>query len=75
MPRYFFDVHHQIERQDTDGIELPDNESAWREATLAAGECLKELDGGFRPGQEWQLKVTDEQRKPIYLIRITAEEK
>jgi hypothetical protein len=75
MPRYFFNVHHQGQGPDTEGTDLLDDAAAWREATLAAGELFKELDGSFQPGQAWQLEVTDEQRKPIYVISVTAERK
>ena len=76
MPRYFFNVHHQRERPDTEGVVLPDAGAAWREASLYAGELLKEKNGNFfLPSQEWHLEVTDEQRKPVYLIRVTAENK
>jgi hypothetical protein len=76
MPRYFFNVHDQGHRgHDTEGEELPDAAAAWREATLIAGELFKDIDGRFQPGQEWQLEVTDEQRRPLYIIRVTAETK
>ena len=75
MARYFFNIHHDRERHDTEGVELPDADAAWREATLAAGELIKEIDGDLRPGQEWRLEVTDEQQKRLYLIRVIAEKK
>ena len=59
---------------DEEGDELPDNEAAWREATVIVGELFKNIDGKFRPGEEWALEVTDEQRKPLYMIRISAQE-
>ncbi|CUT09205.1 hypothetical protein BF49_0285 [Bradyrhizobium sp.] len=31
---------------------------------------FKDLDGKFRPGQEWSLEVADEAGKPIYFISI-----
>jgi hypothetical protein len=34
---------------------------------------VKEIDGKFQPGQEWQLEVTDEQQRRVYLIRVVAE--
>ena len=73
MPKFFFNVRYDGDRQDTEGEELPDADAAWREATIVAGEVFKDIDGRFRPGQELQLEVTDEQRKPLYLIRVTAE--
>lgn len=72
MPRYFFNVHNVRPSTDNDGEELPNNEAAWHEATLIAGEIFKDIDGNFRPEQEWSLEVADEQRKPLYIIRITS---
>jgi hypothetical protein len=54
------------------GEELRDNEAAWRQATVVAGEIFKDVDGKFRPGQDWALEVTDEANKPIYVIKIEA---
>jgi hypothetical protein len=73
MPRYFFNVHFQGHGRDLIGEELPDENAAWREATIVAGELFKEIDGKFQPGQEWQLEVTDEQQRRVYLIRVVAE--
>jgi hypothetical protein len=75
MPRYFFNIHHERQSVDTEGEQLPDDKAAWHEATIVAGELFRDMDGKFQPGQEWQLEVTDEQRKPLYAIRIHAEKK
>jgi hypothetical protein len=72
MPRFFFNIHYQVERRDTEGLDLPDADAAWREATMAAGELFKEISGQFSLGDEWQLKVTDEQGKLLHIVRITA---
>jgi hypothetical protein len=74
MPKYYFNVHHEGSRLDTEGEELPTNEAAWREATIVAGELFRNMDGKFQPGQEWRLEVADEPRNPLYVIRIYAEE-
>ena len=65
----YFNVHNVSPSAGDVGEELPDNESAWRRATVIAGAALFKADGTFRPGQEWALEVTDEARKPIYFIR------
>lgn len=70
MPRYFFNVHNVDPSIDDVGEELADDEAAWHEATIFAGEIFKDVDGRFRPGQEWSLEVTDKARKPIYFITI-----
>jgi hypothetical protein len=74
MARYFFTVHHEGSGPDMEGEELPSDEAAWHEATLIAGELFKDIDGKFRPGQEWSLEVTDERRNPLYFIRVSAEQ-
>jgi hypothetical protein len=74
MARYFFTVHNEGAAPDMEGEELPDDEAAWREATLIAGELFKDIDGKFRPGQDWSLEVTDERRHPLYFIRVSAEQ-
>ena len=72
MPRYFFHMHGVRASRDDRGEELKDDEAAWHEATLVAGEIFKDIDGKFRPGQEWSLEVTDDQQKLLYLIQINA---
>jgi hypothetical protein len=74
MPRYFFNVHNAGTSVDESGEELPNNEAAWQQATRIAGELFKDMDGKFRPGQEWALEITDESRNPIYFIQIEARE-
>jgi hypothetical protein len=61
-------------RLDTEGEELPNNEAAWRWATIVAGELFRNMDGRLQPGQEWRLEVTDERRNPLYILRVYAEE-
>ena len=74
MARYFFNIHGAASGPDQEGEELRNDEAAWHEATLIAGELFKDIDGKFRPGQEWSLEVTDERRNPLYFIRVSGEE-
>jgi hypothetical protein len=72
MPRYFFNTYGARENPDEDGEILPDDEVAWKEATIIAGEIFKDMDGKLRPGQEWKLEVLSEDRKPLYMIQINS---
>jgi hypothetical protein len=74
MPRYFFNMHGVRPSIDEEGEELADEEAAWHEATMVAGEIFRDIDGNFRPGQDWSLEVTDDQRKPLYMIQISAKQ-
>ena len=70
MQRYFFNVHNVEPSVDTEGEELPDDEAAWKHATMFAGDLFKDIDGRFQPGQQWSIEVTDEARRPIFFISI-----
>jgi hypothetical protein len=71
MPRFFFVIFdgRNIEVQN-DGLELPDREAAWVEATTACGELLRDLDGKLKPGDQWCMKVKDTTGADIYLLEF-----
>jgi hypothetical protein len=62
-PSIFFNVHNVKIQADEIGEELPDDFSAWHEATIIAGELFKDIDDKFQPGQELSLEVTDDKRQ------------
>jgi hypothetical protein len=72
MPKYFFDVNGNGVPDSEEGQMLTDDEGAWHEATLVAGEIFKDVDGNFRPGEQWKLVVQDEQRRPLFSIDVTS---
>jgi hypothetical protein len=76
MPLYYFIVTHAGRRlvPNPTGLELPDMDAAWEEATAAAGEMIKELDGALRPGTEWSIQIQDAKRKPLRTIRVIFED-
>jgi hypothetical protein len=71
MPRFFFVVvdGRNMEVQN-DGLELPDRDAAWVEATTACGELLRDLDGKLAPGDQWCMKVQDAAGADIYLLEF-----
>ena len=70
MPKYFFNVENIPPTMDPVGEELANDEAAWREATIVAGEIFRDVDGRLRPHQEWSLEVTNEAGKPLFLIQV-----
>lgn len=62
-------------RPPVQGEDFPDDEAAWREATVYAGQLLKDGGGRLRPGQEWALEVADEAGKPIFNIHVSTKNK
>jgi hypothetical protein len=52
MPRYLFKVINNLDpTTEVEGVELPDHDAAWREATVYAGELFKDVDGNLRPAR------------------------
>ncbi|WP_430648619.1 DUF6894 family protein [Bradyrhizobium sp. DASA03076] len=72
MPRYFFHLRGAVPERDLEGQVLPDDEAAWREATTFAGALFNEIDGRYRPGQDWSLEVADAANRPIFSISISS---
>ena len=71
MPTYFFNVPGTS--ADDAGADLPNDEAAWKEATVAAGAIFKDLDGSLRPGQAWELEDSNEKKATIFRITISTQ--
>jgi hypothetical protein len=74
LPRYFFEVQNLGLIPDLLGDVLENDDEAWNEATKTAAQIFKDLDGRFRPGQEWGLIVYDEDRNPLYQIGVNSKQ-
>jgi uncharacterized protein DUF6894 len=72
MPRYHFNASDVSPAPDDMGEELPNDEAAWREATIVAGQIFRDLDGKLRLNQDWTLDVADESRSPLFQIHIST---
>lgn len=73
MTGYYFHVLHTKLTIDRVGEELPDKESAWKEATATAGRMLQDMDGELLFGREpWRMEVTDKFANPLFEMQIRA---
>ncbi|WOH48235.1 DUF6894 family protein [Bradyrhizobium sp. sBnM-33] len=73
MPQFFFIIQHDEQVVEPDiGIELPDMEAAWNEATRATGEIVRDLDGSLEVGTEWSIQIQDAERKPLRTIKVIS---
>jgi hypothetical protein len=74
MPNYTFAVTHTgSPKSHPTTIDFPDNEAAWEEATTAAGEMLRDLDGKLKPGDKWEMEVRLASGETLYRIRVSSE--
>ncbi|MDQ8730515.1 DUF6894 family protein [Bradyrhizobium sp. LHD-71] len=73
MAKFFFNVYNGADSYvDEIGEELPDRFAAWHEATISAGQSLKDLDGKLLPGTEWRMEVLDDSGHTLYTLHVTA---
>ena len=74
MPRFFFNiVYGERVRAANEGLDLPDEDAAWREAIVSCSELIADLNGDLRSGDEWRLDVTDENGAVRFRLRVSAE--
>lgn len=59
MPLYFFQILDGRSSTDTEGTELPDWQTARREAIRLAGHVLKDEADRLLFDEEWRMDVTD----------------
>jgi hypothetical protein len=73
MPRYYFHISYgDGSKLRNEGIELPDADAAWVEATSACGELIRDLDGGMKPGDAWRMVVKDETGKEVFELEFST---
>jgi hypothetical protein len=74
MPLFFFSVRDGKNATLKDeGLDLPDDQAAWIEATMACGELLRELDGRLHPGDHWSMSVKDDTGSDLYLLEFKTQ--
>ncbi|MFL6818365.1 MAG: DUF6894 family protein [Bradyrhizobium sp.] len=75
MPLYFYRINYGqgAPAWPHEGVELPDDEAAWAEATTACGEMLRDLDGALKAGPEWRMEVLRESGEILYRLTFSAQ--
>jgi hypothetical protein len=73
MPLYFFSITRDGKPSPIrDGLELADDKAAWEEATTTCGEVLRDLDGSLKPGDGWNMQVSNHQGKTVYVLTFDS---
>lgn len=72
MPRYFFHVKDGEEFPDLQGTVLEDHRAARTEAVRFSGDLLRASPEKFWSGQEWTMRVTDDQDLTLFELMFTA---
>lgn len=72
MPRYYFHVEDGRSYPDEEGVELADIDAARINATRMFGAMLCDDPTTFWNGDEWTLKVTDEEGLVLFCVHFVA---
>jgi hypothetical protein len=72
MPRYFFHTATSTECDDTDGLELSDDEAARLEATRTLGQIIELCPNQFCRDRSLTMTVTDEAGMTIFVLDLTV---
>jgi hypothetical protein len=75
MPRYYFHISNGSgSRAWNEGIDLPDKDAAWIEATSACGEIIRDLNGDLKPGDIWCMTVRDDTGTEVFRLELSTRE-
>lgn len=72
MARYYFNLDDGTDYPDLDGTELPDLAAARQEALRFAGALVSNLGEDFWLGQEWALRVADENDLTLFSLMLVG---
>ena len=71
MPRYFFDLHNDIDAQDDEGRELPDVDTVVAEALKEARQLIKaSIDDTGRIDLRHHIHVRDDRGETVFVIHF-----
>ncbi len=70
MPRFFFDLHNDIEAPDPDGTDLPNVDSAVEHAVSEARQIITESVRQGRLDLRHYIKVRDEAGETVAVMRF-----
>ena len=72
MPRYFFHVADGDSFPDLQGTVLENDDAARTEAVRFSGQLLRDAADKFWSGEEWKMRVTDDNDLTLFELMFTA---
>ena len=74
MPLYFFRIRNgRYSGASERGTECADRNDAWRALTSTCADMAAGISRKLRQNSEWQMELLDEEKRPVFRIRIVAE--
>jgi hypothetical protein len=74
MPFYFFRIRNgRYSGASERGTECADRNAAWRALTSTCADMAAGISRKLKQNSEWQMELLDEEKRPVFRIRIVAE--
>src|ERR1700752_2386197 len=74
MALYFFRIRNgRYSGASEIGSECADRAEAWKELTNVCADIASGISRKLRENSEWHMEMLDEQKQPVFRIRIVAE--
>jgi hypothetical protein len=74
MSLYFFRIRNgRYSGASECGTECADRDAAWRALTGACADMAAGISRKLKQNSEWQMELLDEQKRPVFRVRIVAE--
>lgn len=74
MPLYFFNVIDGEFLVDAEGTRCADMIAVRDQAITTAGAILRDKGGAYPQGREWQMHVSDENKKIVLKLRFSVDQ-
>ncbi|WCS24230.1 hypothetical protein LOK46_24300 [Methylobacterium sp. NMS14P] len=75
MPRFYFHIRDGRDQFDTDGTELPDEETAHVAAIRLTGAVLQDEARRIATIDCWTMDVTDATGRPVYQVGVNVSDR
>lgn len=72
MPVYSFFTLHGGKQIHEAEVELANADAAWEEAVSTCAQALKELNGGFKPSENWTIRVHEADGGSLFELKLAG---
>jgi hypothetical protein len=74
MPQYFFRIRNgRYSGASDQGTEFESREAAWTEMTKVCANLVGGISRSLKQNAEWHMELLDEDKKPVFRIRLVSE--
>jgi hypothetical protein len=74
MSRYYLRIDHgKYSGASDSAFDVKDDTAAWQEMVKVCGDLMGGVCRSLERGSDWYVELSDENKKPLFRIRLVAE--